>query len=175
MKKDLHKIAIELLAKAKLMEAEKLKNPKNKQIAKLKPRKPQFKPDTTDYSGMDYRERERAIRRKLISNATEAEKEFYLLLDILEIPYEKQYPIHSAGKLYFADAYFKKQNIVVELDGGYHKREDIQISDKIRTKNINKAGIKVLRYYNDEVYNRAEFLDNLNKRGKFGLKAYQFI
>lgn len=171
MKEDKHQIAIRLLAKAKLQEAERLKNPvkpKTKKVFK-------FKLDTTDYSNLHGKELAEALSNSLIKRATLAEKELYSLLDCLNVEYIKQHPIWIHHIFYIVDAFFPTQNIIVELDGKYHKSKEMIERDRIRTKHLNKAGYKVIRYDNEFVFNRIPFIDSLNRLAKLKLYASSFL
>ena len=59
--------------------------------------------------------------------------------------FRQQFPIGP----YFADFYYQKAKLVVEIDGGYHDRQ-IEY-DKRRDEFMSERGILVLRYKNEEV------------------------
>jgi len=43
------------------------------------------------------------------------------------------------------------KKLVIEVDGGYHTKPDIQELDKLKTETLNELGYKVIRFTNDEV------------------------
>ena len=65
----------------------------------------------------------------------------------------RQYPIfydfNGIDKFFIADFYCHEKRLVIEIDGGYHKRH--KEHDKLRTEIINLLGIKVIRFTNEEV------------------------
>ena len=94
--------------------------------------------------------------RELRKNATPAEQIFWEVVRnrrFLNKKFYRQYPIFFdlLGKetFFIADFYCFEEKLVVEIDGGYHKRQ--QDYDEMRTKIINFYGINVVRFPNDEV------------------------
>lgn len=65
----------------------------------------------------------------------------------------RQYPLFFdyLGKetFFIADFYCHEEKLVIELDGGYHKRQ--KYYDELRTEVINLLGIQVIRFNNEEV------------------------
>jgi very-short-patch-repair endonuclease len=57
---------------------------------------------------------------------------------------------HSIN-LYIVDFVFLKQNLIIELDGEIHQIDDNPKYDEYRTKELNEAGFRVLRFQNEEV------------------------
>lgn len=55
------------------------------------------------------------------------------------------------GKEYFLDFYCPKLKLAVEIDGDYHLTEEQMKKDYFRDSRLEKLGIKVLRFSNDEV------------------------
>ncbi len=96
--------------------------------------------------------------RKLRKDATSSERILWEVvrnrkLDGFKI--NRQFPIfydlNGIEKFFIADFYCHQKRLVIEIDGGYHKR---QIDyDKLRTEIINLIGIKVIRFKNEEVEN----------------------
>ena len=90
---------------------------------------------------------------KLRMNMTNAEKVLWnrLKKKQLGIRFKPQHPID----IFIADFYCHKAKLVIELDGESHKtRKEYDIG---RTREIEKYGIKVMRFKNNEV------LDNVEK------------
>ncbi|MDP3432920.1 MAG: class I tRNA ligase family protein, partial [Bacteroidota bacterium] len=44
-----------------------------------------------------------------------------------------------------------KENLVVEIDGGYHDKPEIQEADKLRTEILESLGYRIIRFTNEEV------------------------
>ena len=44
-----------------------------------------------------------------------------------------------------------KENLIVEIDGGYHNKPEIQEADKLRTEILESIGYRVIRFTNEEV------------------------
>jgi very-short-patch-repair endonuclease len=59
---------------------------------------------------------------------------------------------HSIGG-YIADFYCPKKKLVIELDGSQHSEKGSKEYDKNRTNFLEGAGIKVLRFKNNEIEN----------------------
>jgi len=57
---------------------------------------------------------------------------------------------------YIVDFYCAKANLVIELDGSQHYKEDIEQKDLERTKFLNQYGIQVIRIPNNEVNENLE-------------------
>lgn len=96
-------------------------------------------------------ERMQKRRIELIEKSTPSELAFYELMDLLDVPYEKQYPIRLHGFLYFADIYFPQVQLVVEIDGKYHDTEKQKTKDYYRTLHLEQNGYKVRRFKNEDV------------------------
>ena len=67
---------------------------------------------------------------------------------------------HSIAK-YIVDFYCHKHRLIIEIDGGYHNTENQQKSDLFRSKELERLGLKVIRFTNEEIYNSLS--DVLNK------------
>ena len=52
---------------------------------------------------------------------------------------------------YIVDFYINSKNVVIELDGSQHLSEENEISDKKRDAELNKLGLRVIRYTNDDI------------------------
>ena len=119
-------------------------------------------------------EKKRSIvlnNKKLIGYAREMRKhmtpqEFHLWRSFL-----RNYPFKFYRQriidLFIADFYCAKAKLVIELDGSGHYTAYKKISDEVRTKHLNKLGIKVLRFANTEVdnnfYGVCQVIDNAVK------------
>ena len=65
------------------------------------------------------------------------------------IKFRRQHPIHW----YVADFYCHEKRLIVEVDGGIHLKKDIREHDDNRSAELDRLGITVLRFTNDEVLN----------------------
>ena len=96
-----------------------------------------------------------AHNKKLIKNAqtlrknmTDEEKHlWYDFLKKLPFTVNRQKNIGN----YIVDFYIHSKGIVIELDGSQHLSEEYEISDKKRDAELNKLGIRVIRYTNDDI------------------------
>ena len=78
---------------------------------------------------------------------TDAEKKLWRHLrarQLAGVKFRRQQPMGG----YIADFYCPEKKIVIELDGGQHSGNG---ADKIRDEFMEKAGIKVVRVWNNEV------------------------
>ena len=71
--------------------------------------------------------------------------------------FRRQHPINQ----FIADFYCHDKKLVIEVDGGYHNEQTQSERDVQRTFELEKLGIKVLRFNNDEVKNEIERVINL--------------
>jgi very-short-patch-repair endonuclease len=62
---------------------------------------------------------------------------------------------HSIGN-YIVDFYCPEKKIIIELDGHQHKREKDTRYDAKRTEYFKSLGIKVLRFWNNEINENLE-------------------
>ena len=86
---------------------------------------------------------------ELRKNMTVAEKQLWSRLNgsQLGVRFKRQHPID----IFIADFYCHKYKLVVEVDGEYHNDEDQLEYDEGRTAELERFGITVIRFTNDEV------------------------
>ena len=73
----------------------------------------------------------------------------------------RQHPLGS----YIADFYCSEKKLVIEIDGGIHDDKAVKEYDEIRQKAIEFYGIKVIRFRNEDVFSRMEFvLDEIERK-----------
>ena len=77
---------------------------------------------------------------------------FYIRRKQLGVKFRRQ---HSIGK-YIVDFFCCELKLAIELDGNSHFSEQVQAYDHQRTRDLNKLGIKVLRFTNEEVNHSIE-------------------
>ena len=94
--------------------------------------------------------------RLLRNNMTEAEKIVWDKLknrNDFKARFRKQHPIGS----FVVDFYCHKYKLAIEIDGEIHLKNEVVEYDDVRSHDIEKFGIKILRFTNNEVFT------NLNK------------
>lgn len=72
--------------------------------------------------------------------------------NIEDCNFRRQHPV--AG--YILDFYCPKLKLAIELDGSGHAKDNKVEKDKKRTTDLEKIGIKVLRFWNNEVLQNIE-------------------
>ena len=93
-------------------------------------------------------ERARQLRR----DQTDAERKLWSRLRAaqLGVKFRRQHPV--AG--YYADFCCVKHGLIVELDGGQRLQQELR--DAQRTQDLEAAGFRVLRFWNDDVLQRTD-------------------
>ena len=108
------------------------------------------------------------LAKELRKNMTKEEKHlWYDFLNSHHARFTKQKVLGN----YIADFYSAKANLVIELDGSQHGKEENAQKDDERTKYLEEYGIQVLRFQNYEITNNfknvCEYIDKItNKRMK---------
>ena len=94
-------------------------------------------------------------------SATDAEQLMWQLIrakQFMNLKFRRQHVIAP----YIADFYCHEIGLVIELDGGQHDMDETIEYDAERTKFLEALGLRVVRYWNHEVLNQADFvLENL--------------
>ncbi len=86
--------------------------------------------------------------KSLRKNMTPEEKHlWYDFLKKLPVTVHRQ---HNIGD-YIVDFYIASKKIVIEVDGSQHTENLGMLKDTHRDRELAKLGIKVLRYYNNEI------------------------
>jgi very-short-patch-repair endonuclease len=103
------------------------------------------------------------FRKKLRNNSTAAEIHLWNFLQKSQLDQVKFRRQHSIGP-YIVDFYTYQYNLAIELDGQIHDEELMIQHDANRTTYLNRNGIKVLRFKNQEVFEDIErVLDKIRK------------
>ena len=68
------------------------------------------------------------------------------------LKFRRQHPLH----FYIADFYCHEQRLVVEIDGEMHEQEQLKEHDENSTAELEKYGIRVIRFTNKQVINSIE-------------------
>jgi len=63
------------------------------------------------------------------------------------LKFRRQHPIH----FYIADFYCHEKRLVIEVDGEIHKRRAVKEHDENRSAELDRLGINVIRFTNDQV------------------------
>jgi methionyl-tRNA synthetase len=95
--------------------------------------------------------------RKLRQEQTDAEKLIWTLLRdrrVAGTKFRRQHPVDMEGGKYILDFYSHDLKLAVELDGGQHQAQSPR--DDSRTAELSKAGVTVLRFWNNDVLQRTE-------------------
>ena len=93
--------------------------------------------------------------KKLVSNAktlrknmTPEEKHlWYDFLKKLPVTVHRQHNLEN----YIVDFYIASKKVVIEIDGSQHTDEKRKKADEKRDKELSLWGLKILRYYNNEI------------------------
>jgi len=96
-----------------------------------------------------------ARAKELRKNMTPAEKVLWQRIRNCKLDgfyFRRQHPI----KYFIADFYCAKADLIVELDGGIHNNPENKEWDINRTAELEKSGITVIRFTNEEVMNDTE-------------------
>jgi methylmalonyl-CoA mutase cobalamin-binding domain/chain len=97
--------------------------------------------------------------RELRQNATDAENLLWQLLrnrSLHDSKFRRQHPLEG----YILDFYCDEAKLAIELDGGQHLEEKQVSYDAKRTEILNNAGIRVLRFWNNDVLKNTEIVLN---------------
>ncbi|MBI3361526.1 MAG: DUF559 domain-containing protein [Chloroflexi bacterium] len=93
--------------------------------------------------------------RELRREATDAEKLLWQLLRNRQLngaKFRRQHPFHG----YILDFYCHEAKLAIELDGGGHAEPERRKHDAERTRALQAEGIRVIRFWNDEVLRNTE-------------------
>lgn len=93
--------------------------------------------------------------RQLRKTQTDAEHFIWYLLRGRRFggfKFRRQHPVGY----YIVDFYCHEANLVIELDGGGHAEEQQVEYDTVRSKELEGAGIYVLRFWNHDVLQKTE-------------------
>ena len=93
--------------------------------------------------------------RNLRKEQTEAEHLLWALLRdrrFLGFKFRRQHPVDP----YVLDFYCHEASLGIELDGGQHNEPENEAHDRKRTEFLAQKGIRVLRFWNNEVFSETE-------------------
>ena len=95
------------------------------------------------------------LARKLRTEQTDAEQMLWHLLRsrrFFKAKFRRQHPVAP----YVLDFYCHEERLGIELDGGQHNEPDKRHTDKERTAFLESKGIRILRFWNNEVLQETE-------------------
>jgi very-short-patch-repair endonuclease len=98
-----------------------------------------------------------AMAEVMRKNATEAEIILWKCLRKFRSEgfiFRRQHPID----IFIADFYCHRLKLVIEVDGGVHLNEEAQQYDDGRTGELERFGITVIRFTNNQVFNNRDFV-----------------
>ena len=102
---------------------------------------------------VQYRRNLRSRAQSLRRDPTPSERKlWYEFLRDLPQKFTRQKPLGS----YIADFYCSAEGLVVELDGDSHYAHGGERHDAVRTQVLNRLGLRVLRFTNEDVMQRFE-------------------
>ncbi len=93
--------------------------------------------------------------RVLRSGMTEAEKILWNELKdrkLKGLKFRRQHPVLR----YIGDFYCHEKRLIIEVDGGIHDQERTSEQDLNRTAELNRFGISVIRFRNEQVFNQLD-------------------
>lgn len=97
---------------------------------------------------MEHNPKNENLARELRKNMTPWERKlWFLFLKDYPIRFQRQKCIDN----YIVDFYCFKAKLVIELDGGGHYNPQSKQNDENRTKELEKYGLKVIRFCNTDV------------------------
>ena len=95
------------------------------------------------------------LARNLRKNSTIQERRLWNLLknrQFYNLKFKRQQPIGE----YIVDFICKEAKIIIEIDGGQHNEPENIDYDNARTEFLNSLGYKVIRFWNNEIYENIE-------------------
>jgi very-short-patch-repair endonuclease len=91
-----------------------------------------------------------SLALQMRKNPTEAERVMWEILRKYRrsgFPFRRQHPI----EFYIADFYCHNLRLVIEVDGEIHTEKEVKSHDEGRTGELERFGIKVLRFTNTQI------------------------
>ncbi|NTE02105.1 endonuclease domain-containing protein [Agrobacterium tumefaciens] len=104
-------------------------------------------------------------RKELRNNLTPAEATLWKYLQHSKLDGRKFRRQHSV-KNYILDFYCPSEKLGIELDGESHYSYAAEEYDRERTENLNKLGITIIRFENEDVFHEENILEAIRKHFK---------
>jgi cyclase len=92
--------------------------------------------------------------KKLRNNVTPTEMILWGRLKEVfpKLKFRRQHPV----SLYIVDFYCHAEKLAIEIDGSVHDLEEIKIKDEMRQKDLEKLGLRVIRFTTNDILNNLE-------------------
>lgn len=100
----------------------------------------------------------------LRKNMTRAEARLWSVLRKKQRTWQHKFAPQVPVNGYIPDFYCESLKLAVEIDGKVHRRKDVKRNDKIRTRRLNKNGITVIRFRNDQVFSMLHVIMDILSR-----------
>ncbi len=103
----------------------------------------------------------RTYAREMRTAQTDAEAKLWGVLRAnrwRDLKFRRQHPISTSDQSFILDFYCHELNLAIELDGGQHSNQLLR--DVARDSALARAGIRTLRFWNNEVFNEWEHVLN---------------
>ena len=97
------------------------------------------------------------LAKDLRNRLTEPEKILWEKLRLRQLRGYRFKPQHPIGE-FIVDFYCHKSKLIIEIDGGYHNQKDQQDYDVSRTNILREFGLKIIRFKNEDVLERIDFV-----------------
>jgi very-short-patch-repair endonuclease len=110
------------------------------------------------------------LSRSLRKNQTDAEQKLWAALrnrQLAGVKFRRQFSVGG----YVLDFYSPEYKIGIETDGGQHYEDKGIERDELRTKELSKYGVQVLRFSNLDVFNNIEGVCELILKIVEGMKG----
>ncbi|HYK45766.1 MAG TPA: homoserine kinase [Parafilimonas sp.] len=78
----------------------------------------------------------------------------YLKSNEWNLKFRRQHPL----SIYVADFYCHQLRLVIEIDGSIHEKEDVKRNDAERERNLREFGLTILRFKNEQVITKPEYV-----------------
>ena len=110
--------------------------------------------------------------RKLRKDQTDAERKLWLILrnrQLSGVKFRRQFPI---GR-FILDFYSPEYKLGIEADGGQHYEDKAKAIDELRTGELAKHGVKIIRFSDLDILNNIDGVHEIiqgvieNKKSKF--------
>lgn len=100
---------------------------------------------------LPYNPKLKELARKLRNNSTKSEIKLWQVIKGKKI---QGYDFHRQKPLlnFIADFYCYELKLVIELDGYSHQIEEVQKKDEVKQRELEKLGLTVLRFEDNEVF-----------------------
>ena len=95
------------------------------------------------------------LRREQRRNANDSEQRLWWKLRGRQLSGNKFRRQHVIGTC-IADFVCIPARLVIEVDGETHANDEMETSDATRTKYLERAGYRVIRFWNEEILNNME-------------------